>query len=349
MPAPTKRYLLTGLMRFFNPNKRFLAASSVLLLALGISARAQSSEQDLPTPVRSLEINGVIKALDIGDPRSTRHFYAFNGTHGDLLITVEGRNLNGDVDVFTAVTLKPLVKIPMYAQSSSPTTKSIYIRAEEILILRVEARSPNDDPGQYRIRFGGAFASFSGGIPVQEEEAAASAPEPIRISSGRTTRRSSVGARIDEPRVEPKPSPTPAVEEKPADSGEAEKPKVSAANRTRPPRRPPKAKPSSETTKKEPDKAKPSEATVEEKTEDSKPPAPEKKNEEEPKQEIIPSPQQPNAHLIIEEKDGTKIDRPMSTVRRLLIDNGVITIFLKNGRIDKINLADIARMTIEPQ
>ena len=148
--------------------KQFVIVSIVttllLLLATGVSA--QSTDQDLPTPVRSYEITATIPALDVGDPRLTHHFYAFNGTHGDLLVTLESSNLNGDVDIFTAVTLRPLMKIPMYAQErSSITTKSIYMRSEEILVLRVEARSPNDDVGRYHIRFGGAFAPFSGGIP----------------------------------------------------------------------------------------------------------------------------------------------------------------------------------------
>src|SRR5512132_1122124 len=81
-----------------------------LLAALAVCAAAQSTHQALPTPVLSNEISGNITPLDLGDPRLTRHYYAFEGTPGDLLITVEGKNLNGDVDVFTAVTLRPLMK-----------------------------------------------------------------------------------------------------------------------------------------------------------------------------------------------------------------------------------------------
>ena len=55
------------------------------------------------------------------------------------------------------------------------------------------------------------------------------------------------------------------------------------------------------------------------------------------------------ARLIIEEKDGTRIDRPMSTVRRVTIEGNVIVIILKTGKIERIAMADVARMTIEPQ
>jgi hypothetical protein len=77
------------------------------LCALAPNGRAQSSDQNLPTPVLNNEITGKIKPLDLGDPRLTRHFYAFEGSPGDLLITIDSKNLNGDIDVFTAVTFRP--------------------------------------------------------------------------------------------------------------------------------------------------------------------------------------------------------------------------------------------------
>lgn len=57
----------------------------------------------------------------------------------------------------------------------------------------------------------------------------------------------------------------------------------------------------------------------------------------------------PGARLIIEEKDGTKIDRPMSTVRRVVIEGSAIVIILKTGKIERIAMSDVARMAIEPQ
>jgi hypothetical protein len=111
--------------------------------------------------VRSNTVFGSIAARDLGDARLTDHYYAFTGTPGDLLITVQSNNLNGDVDVFTAGTLRPLLKLTLYAEIATPVTKGIYLRKREDLILRVEARSPNDDEGTYRLSFGGSFEPMS--------------------------------------------------------------------------------------------------------------------------------------------------------------------------------------------
>src|SRR5437870_202229 len=174
------------------------------LCALNKTVAAQSSDQNLPTPVLSNEINGRIPALDLGDPRLTRHFYAFEGNPGDLLITMDSKNLNGDMDIFTAITLRPLMKTTLYASSQpGEVTKGLYLRTHQILILRVEARTPNDEEGSYHIRFHGSFAPFSGGIPVAENnEQPAEAASPNRGSK----RLSSVGATIAEPIVEKPPA-----------------------------------------------------------------------------------------------------------------------------------------------
>src|SRR5688572_19910843 len=129
-----------------------------LLVVLIVSASlsfAQSLDVGAPTPVRSNTVTGRIAARDLGDSRLTDHYYAFTGIPGDLLITIQSTNLNGDLDVFTAVTLRPLLKLNLYAESGAPVTKGIYLRKRESLILRIEARSPNDDEGSYRLYFGG--------------------------------------------------------------------------------------------------------------------------------------------------------------------------------------------------
>lgn len=180
------------------------------------AGHAQSSDQNLPTPVLSNEVSGKIDALDLGDPRLTRHYYAFSSAPGDLLITLDSKNLNGDIDVFTAVTFRPLMKTTMYASGQSQEiTKGIYLRTQQILILRVEARTPNDDPGTYHIRLGGTFQPFSGGIPVAENSTAAEAA----TERADANRLSSVGATIPRPiseTAEAKPSP-----EKPSEEPEA--------------------------------------------------------------------------------------------------------------------------------
>jgi len=327
------------------------------------TASGQSSDQSLPTPVLANEITGRINALDLGDARLTRHFYAFEGNPGDLLITIDSRNLNGDIDVFTAVTFRPLMKTTVYASSQTPEiTKGIYLRTHQILILRVEARTPSDDPGTYHVRFGGSFQTFTGGIPVAEassSEAEAAPDKPNRLTS--------VGATIPRPptpitetaEAKPEPSPEKPVEKAAAET-EAPKKTVSTNTRrttgrqttprrgTRPaPVKPPTSAKKTETpasTETEAAKIEPAKP-AEEKPEPSEKPTETAKPEEKPKPQEVPV----GARLIVEEKDGTRIDRPMSTVRRVVVEGNMIVIVLKTGKIERIPMSDVARMAIEPQ
>jgi hypothetical protein len=146
-----------------------LCGSVLLLVVAAQSPFAQSTDIGFPTPVRSDLITGTIAPRDLGDPRLTRYFYSFTGTPGDLIVTVEGRNLEGDVDVFTAGALRPLAKISLYAgSSSSGGAQTIYLRTRQTLILRVEARTPNDAEGSFRVRFGGAFEPMGPDVPDPE-------------------------------------------------------------------------------------------------------------------------------------------------------------------------------------
>lgn len=333
-----------------------------VLCAFAPFVSGQSSDQNLPTAVLVNEINGSIAALDLGDARLTRHFYAFEATPGDLLITIDSRNLNGDMDIFTAVTFRPLMKTTLYASSQSGSVaKGLYLRTRQILILRVEARTPNDESGSYHVRFGGSFAPFSGGIPVAENT------EPTSESEGRRGNRrlSSVGATIPEPVVE-----TPAVNTEPKSEAKTDKPseeaegtKKGTSGKKRPARptttarnsrgraRPVRPKPAPTDT----EPAKKPEATTDEtktgevKTEttrnDTGATTEEKTEPAKPKAQDLPV---PGAHLIIESKDGTRIDRPMSTVRRVVVEGGVIVIVLKTGKIERVPMSTVNRMAIEP-
>jgi hypothetical protein len=338
--------------------------------AVAPNGQGQSSDQGLPTPILNNEINGKIKPLDLGDPRATRHFYAFEGSPGDLLITIDSKNLNGDIDVFTAVTFRPLMKTTVYASSQSgEVTKGIYLRTHQIMILRVEARTPGDELGTYHIRFGGTFERFSGGIPVAEATSAESEETTEKSGANRLT---SVGATIPRPPSEsvetaeakPSPSPTPeSVAEKPAEeTATAKKTATSTSRRTTsrpPPRRStrPASKPTSSAKKTEPARIEPPPKTETEtaKTEPEKPSEEKPAVTEKPAETAPPSAKTrtqeafPAARLIIEEKDGTRIDRPMSTVRRVTIEGNVIVIILKTGKIERVAMADVARMSIEPQ
>ena len=342
----------------------FASLMFVILWACVGVVVGQSSDQSLPTPVLSNDINGKIVALDLGDPRATRHFYAFAAKPGDLLITVDSANLNGDVDVFTAITFRPLMKTTVYASTQSPqVTKGIYLRAHQILILRVEARTPNDDPGTYHIRIGGTFEPFNGGIPVAENT------EPAESSTKASANRlSSVGATIPRPpaevteTAEAKPSPSPEktaeTSSEEATKKETEKPAKPAASprttargprrgaRPAPTRKPP-VKKTESTTKTETETPK-TEAPKEENSAPAEKPSEPTAPVEKPKpQELSPAPV--GTRLIIEEKDGTRIERPMSTVRRVVVEGSTIVIVLKTGKIERINMSEVSRMSIEPQ
>jgi hypothetical protein len=339
----------------------FLALPILVLLgAFTLPICAQSPDQSLPTPVLTNEINGGIPALDLGDARLTRHFYAFAGTPGDLLITMDSKNLNGDIDVFTAITFRPLMKTTLYANSrSAEITKGLYLRTRQILILRVEGRSPNDEEGAYHVRFGGTFAPFSGGIPVAEN----SEPKLDTSAPNRDGRRlSSVGATIAQPVLE-KPA-VPAVIEQPKETtgnekAAAEKEKSNPTTTAKP--KPPRSSTARNSRgRPRPSRPKPAPAatgtgeTSEPKTEENKKEVgaagAEKSGATEPSKSETKAQEMPitGPHLIIESKDGTKIDRPMSTVRRVVVEGGTIVVVLKTGRIERIPMSGVLRMAIEP-
>jgi len=99
-----------------------LLSAALLLLALSatVRTRAQSADVNFPTPVFSTEVTGRIPARDVGDARRTRHFYTFRGTEGDVTVTLEASELIGDVDVFTANTLRPLIKFTLFGDATRP-------------------------------------------------------------------------------------------------------------------------------------------------------------------------------------------------------------------------------------
>ncbi len=328
----------------------FLAATLLLLISAA-GSYAQSTDIEFPTPVRDNLINGQIAARDVGDPRLTRHFYALTGTPGDLSITVESKNLNGDVDLFTAGSLRPLAKISLYSEElSTSSSKTIYLRRREPLILRVEARSPNDNEGSYRIRFDGAFEAMSGPAPEKEENVASG--EPASSRRDRNVRRvTSVGARIEEPPAEstvkaeaPEATPAapPVARESPvstAASGEKPAPPEptapeSKAATTEPPPRPVRVR-------------RPGTSSRRSRT------APAARRRVPPAEETaLPRPDNPdpmaNARLIIETRDGMRVERYMNTVRRVTVENGQIVVIARDGKVEKLPMTNVLRMSIEP-
>ena len=305
----------------------------VFLFLVATSVSAQSIDPNAPSPVRSNSVSGRIAARDLGDARVTDHYYAFTGTPGDLLITVQSNNLNGDVDVFTAGSLRPLLKLTLYAEIGTPVTKGIYLRKREDLILRVEARSPNDDEGTYRLRFGGSFEPIFGGPDIAEAETPATEPGTTTPGTRRVT---SAGARIKEPEppvteVAASPTPEPTPEAKPVETPAATPERSPEVETERP-------GPTRTTRGRRPAGRRPAPRTRD--TAASETPAP-KPPPVEPEPEVGP-------RLVIETSDGTLINRSMSTVRRVTVENGQVVVVGKDGKIERILLANVVRMSISP-
>src|ERR1041384_2749069 len=92
--------------------RRYVLALAFVVVVPAWGA-AQSSDLNAPTPVGANEIEGRIAPRDLGDPRLTSHFYTFNGTQGDVVLTIESNNLDGAVDLFLANGLRPLMQITL--------------------------------------------------------------------------------------------------------------------------------------------------------------------------------------------------------------------------------------------
>jgi hypothetical protein len=317
-----------------------LLAALALLLSHAESAAAQSQDVAFPTPVITNEISGQIAARDIGDARLTRHFYILTGTPGDLIFTVTSNNLNGDVDLFTAGSLRPLGKISIYAGTQPTTaTKTIFLRDRESLILRVEARSSNDNEGTYSVRFAGTFEPvLTAPTPPEESADTRAAAERTDKNVRRVT---SSGARIDEP----EPDITARTETTETTTAQ---PSAAATGTTTPPEPAPTPEPARtartrrprgrRTTRPATPRPQPSEPSTETAPADSATASTDS------------SPAQPalNPRLIIETKDGMRQERFMSTVRSVTVQNGQIVIVSSNGRrVERISLATILKMSIE--
>jgi hypothetical protein len=317
-------------------------AACLLMLALAAGAHAQSQDVSYPTPASTNEISGRITARDIGDARLTRHFYILAGTPGDLIFTVTSNNLNGDVDLFTAGSLRPLGKISMYA-GARPTSaeKTVFLKQRESLIMRVEARTPNDNEGTYSIRFAGTFEPVLTAPASSDESATDQTPTTSERTDRSVHRVTSAGARIDEPEPEPETTArteTPAAPASPEPVGE-----------TPAPVEPPVTKP--ETPARATRTRRP---TGRRRTRPNPPsPSPTEPATETSSNDTTTAPAEPalasSPRLIIETRDGMRTERFMSTVRSLTVQNGQIVIVSSDGRkTERISLAAILKMSIEP-
>lgn len=339
-----------------------VSVSLWLILFLASSLSAQSTDRNFPSPITSNEINGTIKARDIGDSRLTSYYYVFEGGQGDIFINVVTKNFSGDIDIFAADDLRPLTKMVIYADSSQQETgRLIYLRKNERMILRVEGRSPNDDAAAFRIKFGGSFIALAPEKTVAEPTVAES---KVPNESGIVV--NSVGTIVA---VIPKPTPTPEpiatptpkppvtiAKAKPKSDREASaggRPGAKSKTRvakTTPPAEKPTPKPESNDPKPKTEDQTPTTVfeneTAKVVVEEPKPEPPKPKAKaEDPK----PDPANPLASvfLVIELKDGNTIRRAMSEVERFNIENGTLNVRDRNGKVVRYRILEVAKVTIE--
>lgn len=337
-------------MQFSKRANWFVAALALFLISLIGEVNAQSLDINAPAPVHASALTGSITARDIGDARFTDHYYRFAANPGDLLITIESKNLNGDIDVFTAGTLRPLLKFSVYAESAAPVSKEVFLRKREDLILRVQARSPNDDEGTYQIKFGGSFEPVAAPTLAEDETPVTEAPSTVATSGDRKVKRvTSSGARIYEPEPPPAevaaaPTPEPSPET-PAETTPTETPTETPAPTSEQPVETPKA-----TTPRSSRNRRPTNRRTR-----SRPPAETARTAEEPAKTSTPTestaePQEEiGPRLVIETRDGTLINRSMMTVRRVMVENGQVVVVGRDGRVQRIQLVDVVKMTIAPE
>jgi hypothetical protein len=325
----------------------------------------QSTDQNFPTPVTDTFIESTINARDIGDSRLTNYFYTFDGDQGDLFINIVTNNLTGSIDLFTLDGLRPMTKISVYGDlSESETGRVVYLRKREKLLLRVQGRTPNDEQATFRIKFAGSFIAANS----SETNAQPELPTVKKDNTGIAV--NSVGTVIE--RKLPKPPATSVAETKmPEAETQAEaiakgvpiaekkqvvendkpeniKPEVVITDKveTKPRDSSEPAKTAKNTRRKRVATEKPKNNDVEKRVEEAV-----KVQPEESEQTAVPEKTAEknlaSIRLIVLFKDGTKIERPMDEVLRFTVDDGVLTIISKDGRIGRYSIFDIVKTTIE--
>jgi len=281
------------------------------------TAVAQSSDANFPTQLRTSTVNGTIKPRAIGDSRLTTYYYAFNGDQGDIFVSVITKNFDGDIDVFAVSGMRQLTKLVIYSDGNvNETGRLIYLRKPEKLLLRIQGRPPGDSDASFQIKFGGSFLASTD---------ADSEPTPTVAV---------VPERVPEPIVDPvkvpeKETEVATVEIKPETRTER-KPKVEARKEKTPTFE--KVVPEKKEVAKKPvARPKPS-ASAEKKTEPTAKPTPD-----------------PLAkyNLVIQFKDGKKLDKSMTEVERVTVEGVNLVVILKSGVITSYSLLTVEKFTID--
>ncbi|MEP6704643.1 MAG: hypothetical protein ABJB34_07545, partial [Acidobacteriota bacterium] len=308
----------------------------------------------------------------------TSYFYQFDGDQGDVFINVVARNFAGDIDVFTLNGLRPLTKIVVYGDfGESETGRVIYLRKPEKMILRVQGRTPGDDPATFRIKFAGSFVASTMAEPLEPTLPSLTAKNESGI------RVNSVGTIVE---IIPKSTPTAPVETaSSADDRNRSDPRTK--DRTDVP-----AETKNDDRANDPSAGAPYKKlevvvsdNANEKTEGkaatatparrgtrgrvrpktATPAEPGTTTDPDPVVKIppsagrrgrttaakaaaakVPDPLE-NVNLIILFKDGTTIELPMSEVLRFSVDRGMLTVISKDGSIGRYSILDVAKLTVQ--
>lgn len=343
-----------------------------LVSAAATFSFAQSNDPAFPTPITTNEISGIIPARAIGDPRQTTYYFTFNGGRGDVFINIVTENFRGEIDVFTAQGLEPKTKVTIYADNPERETgRVIYQRQPEKLILRIQGRTPNDEPATFRLKFAGSFA------PITGAEAAVSNEFPDILGEKRGDVRVSSSGEILPPEKVPVPAEpkvtladTADAKEVPEDTDEevtakpakeetiakaADEAKIEKVRPAKPvvivtdDLAPPVDEPRRDVTvelKEDPRSDVSAVVTIERVPEDF--PEDAAKADGGAKAADAPAPDPlANVFLRVELKNGDRFEKRMSEVASVNVINGKLTIVLSDGTRREIDILSVLRMTIE--
>lgn len=354
-------------MKKFEVKAASILQGFLLLLVITVFVKGQSTNVNYPTPITTDSISGNIKARDIGDSRLTSHYYVFEGRQGDIFLKIESNNLDGDIDIYYAENLRPITKVKLFADSSpSETGREIYLRKPEKLILRVEGRSPNDDLASYSIKFTGSFQAVVANSVSGEPKT----PE-VKTSTDGEIRVNSVGTIVErKPTPTPQPKSEPITRSRQIPATTTPQPASTIKSNTAKREEPVRTSTATKNTASETDNEKPMKTTTSKSApkttatrrttptrSTTRTPVPKKETptikKETPKVEPKPNPAaelaaaMENVKLVVEFKDGKKIERPMNDVLRFGVDKGVLTIINKNGAITRHSILEITKITVE--
>lgn len=338
-----------------------LPSLMVTLFSVG-GTFGQSTAIDSPSPITGSEINGKINARDLGDARLTTHYYVFIANPGDIGMEIAVQNFTGDIDVFTAVDLKQKTKVTIFpGMEKWETSRLIYTRQRERLLLRVEGRTPNDDPATYRIKLTGSFEILPASEPIRIDVAPPrkTGTASIRVNSvgtilskqgeedDTTGKRSEVAeSAAQKPGKADDSGNPPVMQDPPATSLDSSLKREGAVVRNKKGRGsvvPPKKSADKSTERPAREEGKiPVESRPVETGDSSQRPS--------PKTEIPPAKQidtTPSSVLRITFRNGSGLELPMDRVDGVRIEADRVRIATKDGKVRSFPLADVLKVVVE--